>query len=263
MVVPNGLNQLFLCLSVVPPKHENFGSRIFGDCAQNGVGEYGAGGKFVEADYNCLLYCEMVHSGKAKHPWLPDWKSRQLPDQPKLKWSANFAQPSSQGEEIPGPEILKIATSLKDLGSKAFKGGDVRLALAKYQKGIRYLNEYPEANDNDPPTLGADLKALKVTLYNNSALMQNKLQDYEGAIKSCTNAIEAPGISDDAKAKAYYRRGTAYAARKNEDGAIADLEAAQKLAPNDAAISKDLAAFKKKALERVKKEKAAYAKYFS
>lgn len=69
---------------------------------QNGVGEYGVGYKFVDADYNCLLYCEMVHSGKAKHPWMPDWETRKLPDQPKLTWSANFAQPSSQGEEIPG-----------------------------------------------------------------------------------------------------------------------------------------------------------------
>ncbi|KIW08816.1 uncharacterized protein PV09_00747 [Verruconis gallopava] len=170
--------------------------------------------------------------------------------------------PEDQGEDIPGPEILKIATTLKDMGSQAFKNGDYRLALAKYQKGVRYLNEYPEANDDDPPTLNADLKSTKFALYNNSALMQIKLSEWEGAIKSATNAIDIPGVSDDQKAKAYYRRGLARAARKNEDEAIADLEAALKLAPNDAAVKKELATIKAKAAERLKKEKAAYAKYF-
>ena len=170
--------------------------------------------------------------------------------------------PEDQGEEIPGTDILKIATALKDIGTKAFKSGDNRLALAKYQKASRYLNEYPEPNEGDPATLGADLKSLKFALYNNAALMQTKLSDWEGAIKSATNAIEVEGTTDDQKAKAYYRRGLARAARKSEDDAIADLEAAQKLAPNDGAIKKELADIKKKAADRVKKEKAAYAKFF-
>jgi peptidyl-prolyl isomerase D len=171
--------------------------------------------------------------------------------------------PEDQGEDLSGTEILKIATTLKDLGSTAFKKGDLSLALAKYQKGIRYLNEYPEPNEGDPATLGTDLTTTKFQLYSNSALMQNKLKDYEGAIKSATSALALDGIADDQKAKVFYRRGTARAARKNEDGAIEDFEAAQKLAPNDAAIKKDLAAIKAKAADRVKKEKAAYSKFFN
>jgi peptidyl-prolyl isomerase D len=170
--------------------------------------------------------------------------------------------PEDQGEDIPGPEILKIATALKDLGSQAFKKADTRLALAKYQKGIRYLNEYPAANEGDPPTLDADLKSTKFALYNNSALMQIKISDWEGAIKSATNAVEIPGVSDANKAKAYYRRGLARSNRKNEDEAVEDLEAALKLAPTDAAIKRELGEIKSKAAERAKKEKAAYAKFF-
>jgi hypothetical protein len=44
----------------------------------------------------------MVHSGHQKHPWLPDFATRKIPAQPKVEWTSNFAQPSSQGEEIPG-----------------------------------------------------------------------------------------------------------------------------------------------------------------
>jgi peptidyl-prolyl isomerase D len=173
--------------------------------------------------------------------------------------------PEDQGEDIPGPEILKIASALKEFGTKAFKSGDNRVALAKYQKAIRYLNEYPEANEGDPETLGADLKSTKFALYSNSALMQIKLSDWQGADKSATSALElkAEKVTDDQKAKAYYRRGLARAAKKNEDDAIADYEAALKLAPNDGAVKKELADIKKKAADRIKKEKAAYAKAFA
>lgn len=170
--------------------------------------------------------------------------------------------PEDQGEDIPGPEILKIGTELKDLGNKAFKAGDFRVALEKYQKGIRYINEYPAANEGDPPTLEADLKAVKFTLYNNSALMQIKTSDFEGAIKSASNAIDTEGVSDEQKGKAYFRRGLAYSSKKNEDKAIADLEQALKLVPGDPAITKELAAIKRKAAEHAKKEKAAYKKFF-
>ena len=170
--------------------------------------------------------------------------------------------PEDQGEDIPGTEILKIGAELKDLGNKAFKGGDAQLALAKYQKGLRYLNEYPAANESDPPTLDADLKTTKFTLYNNSALMQIKTNDFDGAIKSATSAVGIAGVPDEQKGKAYFRRGLARAGRKNEDEAIADLEEAIKLVPNDPQIKKELDAIKKKAAERAKKEKAAYAKFF-
>lgn len=171
--------------------------------------------------------------------------------------------PEDQGEDIPGTEILQIANTLKDMGNKAFKGGDFRTALSKYQKGIRYLNEYPEANEGDPATLDADLKATKFSLHNNSALMQIKLKDYDAAIRSASSAVEIPGVSDDQKAKALFRRGTARAARKNEDDALLDLVEAEKLAPNDKAIKKELSDIKHKAAARKAKEKAAYSKFFN
>ena len=69
-------------------------------------------------------------------------------------------------------------------------------------------------------------------------------------------------MSDQDKAKAYYRKALALLGLKDDEEAVKSLETAQKLAPGDAAISKELGAAKKKAAEHAKKEKAAYKKFF-
>ncbi|KAF2095671.1 peptidyl-prolyl cis-trans isomerase 1 [Rhizodiscina lignyota] len=170
--------------------------------------------------------------------------------------------PDDQGKDLSGQEILKIATDLKDMGNKAFKAGHNALALAKYEKGIRYLHEYPAAQETDPPELFPKLTALKVSLYNNSAMLQNKTGDYDGAITSATYALNLADVGDADKAKAYFRRAQARSSKRADDEAIKDLEEAKKYAPNDGAILKELAAAKARASQRLKKEKEAYKKFF-
>ncbi|KAL8693948.1 MAG: hypothetical protein Q9218_001306 [Villophora microphyllina] len=170
--------------------------------------------------------------------------------------------PEDQGKDIKAPETLKIATELKDFGNKAFKTGDLNLALDKYQKGLRYLNENPEVEKDDPSELPKQLTTIRFTLHSNSALLQNKLMSFEEAQKSATNALEQKDIANADRAKAFYRRGLANQGLKDDDQAIKDFEEALKLAPGDAAISKELSATKKKIAEQSKKEKAAYKKFF-
>jgi peptidyl-prolyl isomerase D len=171
--------------------------------------------------------------------------------------------PEDQGEDIPGLEIVKIVNDLKTRGTDAFKKGDVALGLAKYQKGLRYLHEYPEALENDPPELGPALASLRIALHSNSALLQLKLNDYADAEKSASNAVAVPQIKAPEKGKALYRRALARKGLKNEEDAVADLEEALKSVPEDAAVKNELAAVKKAASDRAKKEKAAYGKFFS
>ena len=64
------------------------------------------------------------------------------------------------------------------------------------------------------------------------------------------------------RAKASYRKALALLGLKDDEEAVKNLETAQALAPNDAAISKELGAAKKRAAEHAKKEKAAYKKFF-
>ncbi|KAF2871497.1 peptidyl-prolyl cis-trans isomerase D [Massariosphaeria phaeospora] len=165
-------------------------------------------------------------------------------------------------EEWKGEQILQIATELKDLGNKAFKNSNLQLGLAKYQKALRYLHEYPAALDTDAPDLGDKLNALKISLYSNTALLQNKLGQHSEAADSATKALDIAGISDKDKAKAYFRRAQARIVKKNEDEALADLNAAIKCAPGDAAILKELDVLKTKVRDRKEKEKKAYKNAF-
>ena len=170
--------------------------------------------------------------------------------------------PQDQAQEFKGPDVLKIATELKGYGNKAFKANDLTLALAKYQKGLRYLNEYPEALPEDPPELSKELTQIRFTLHSNSALLQIKLKSYVEAQHSADNALEVGEVSNQDRAKASYRKALALLGLKDDEEAVKTLETAQKLAPGDAAISKELSAAKKKAAEHAKKEKAAYKKFF-
>ncbi|KAL1610080.1 peptidyl-prolyl cis-trans isomerase cpr6 [Paraconiothyrium brasiliense] len=166
-------------------------------------------------------------------------------------------------EEWKGTDILAIATALKDLGNKAFKAGALQLGIAKYQKGLRYLHEYPTLLDSDPKELGTQLNALKISLHLNSALLQNKVGQYAEAADSAGKALEIEGISEKDQAKAYFRRAQARVGRKNEEEALQDLETAGKLAPGDAAITKELEVVKRRVKERKEKEKKAYKNAFN
>ena len=134
--------------------------------------------------------------------------------------------------------------------------------MDKYQKGIRYLNEDPSL-DNEPPETKKELDALRFTLNSNSALLANKLKAWDDALRYASAALDVANITDAEKAKALFRRGQAEVGLKDEDAALKDLEEANKLAPGDAAVMKELATLKKSAAERAKKEKAAYSKFFS
>ena len=172
--------------------------------------------------------------------------------------------PDDQGTDMKGTEYFKIASELKDFGNKAFKAGDLETGIEKYQKGLQYLNEYPEANESDPKELDGQMKQLRFTIHNNSALLANKCKRYGDAEKWAGFAIDAiaPDAKDVDKAKAYHRRGTARVALKDEDGGKTDLQMAAKLAPGDAAIAKELAAVKKSIREKERKLGAAYSKGF-
>jgi peptidyl-prolyl isomerase D len=151
---------------------------------------------------------------------------------------------------------------LKGFGNAAFKGGDLSLGIDKYQKGLRYLNEEPSL-DAEPAETKASLDALRFTLNSNSALLFNKLKDYNEGKRCASAALDVVGITDAEKAKALFRRAVAEIGLKDEEAAQADLEEANKLVPNDPAVVKELSAVKKAAAERAKKEKAAYSKFFS
>jgi peptidyl-prolyl isomerase D len=175
----------------------------------------------------------------------------------------DFPEDAKSGEkEFTAAEVIKIATEVKEFGNKAFKDGNLELGLEKYQKGLRYLNEDPGLS-SEPEETKRTLNALRFTLNSNSALLSNKLKQYDDAVRSATFALEVSDISDVDKGKALYRRAIAEVALKDEEAALRDLEEASKLVPGDAAVTKELSAVKRAAADRAKKEKAAYSKFFT
>jgi peptidyl-prolyl isomerase D len=170
--------------------------------------------------------------------------------------------PEDQAGESTPSQIVKIATDLKGFGNTAFKAGDLNLGLDKYQKGLRYLNEDPSL-DGEPPETKKAIDALRFTLNSNSALLSNKLKAYDDALRSASAALDVAGITDADKAKALYRRAIAEVGLKDQESALKDLEEANKLVPNDAAVVKELVQVKKVTAERARKEKAAFSKAFA
>lgn len=166
-------------------------------------------------------------------------------------------------DEWEGAQILKIATELKDMGNAAFKKQDLSLGIKKYDKSLRYLHEIPAPSDNEPSELWKSLQALKITVYSNLALLQNKSSQYNEAAESATKALESEGITEKDLAKVYFRRATAKIGKKNDEDALADLNEAIKYAPGDAAIVKELDLVKKKVQARKDKEKKVYANAFN
>ena len=171
--------------------------------------------------------------------------------------------PEDLREQPSASETVKIATELKGFGNTAFKAGDLSLGLDKYQKGLRYLNAEPTLAGEEAEDTGKQLDALRFTLNSNSALLSNKLKDFAEGERSASAALQVGGTTDAEKAKALYRRGVAYVGLKDDDKALADLEKANGLVPNDGAVVKELAEVKKRATDRAKKEKAAYSKFFA
>ncbi|OAA51135.1 cyclophilin D [Beauveria brongniartii RCEF 3172] len=168
----------------------------------------------------------------------------------------------AEQQPLPASKILEVATACKDFGNKAFKAGDLHLGLEKYEKGLRYLNEDPDL-DNEPATTKPALDALRFSLNNNSALLSMKLQSWAECQRSASAALAATGeVKDADRAKALYRRGVAHVHLKDEEAAVKDLEEAHKLAPGDGLIVSELNSVKTKATARAAKEKAAYKKFF-
>ncbi|KAL3477816.1 peptidyl-prolyl cis-trans isomerase D [Aspergillus californicus] len=171
------------------------------------------------------------------------------------------------GEPLSASVCFKIASELKNFGNVAFKSGNVALGLEKYQKGLRYLNsEFSEPEENDSKDLEPQMKSLRFTLHSNSSLLANKLGQFRNAKTWATYALEVAetaSVKDADKAKVYYRRAVADSGLREEDGALKDLKEASNLAPNDAAITAEMARVNQAMKARDEKEKATARRFFS
>ena len=171
--------------------------------------------------------------------------------------------------ELSIDEKIETAVRLKEEGNNYFKSEQYKEAIRKYNYSVLYL----KGLGDDPATKmvpGMQSKALTksqcatrsqtlLACYNNLSACMLKDKRYERVILHTTNALE---LQPEGSSKVFYRRGAAYLAIGNLDGADADLKKAHSLSPADAAINSQLAELEIKMRVFRKKEKELYAGMF-
>jgi peptidyl-prolyl isomerase D len=162
-------------------------------------------------------------------------------------------------------ELIAIAEACKGYGTTAFKAGNHTIAIDKYQKALRYLNE---DLDQDTDEAGAaetekTLAALRFALNNNMALANMKLGAWGEVVACADAALAVDGIGASERAKALYRRGKAGVELRDLDRAAEDLKEAHQLVPGDAVVAAEHAAVKKKLAKADASQRAAVKKFFS
>lgn len=156
--------------------------------------------------------------------------------------------------------VFKAINHLKEIGTTLFKKGDFEKSLQKYLKAASYLKDYLPDDLSEERLL--EQSKLKVSTFLNVALVGLKLNKNTTVLQAATDALEEDNLDDKSKAKALYRRGSAYLKLKNTDTALKDLHAALELSPADGAIKKAIEDVKKAEREHKEKEKRAFSKMF-
>ena len=169
--------------------------------------------------------------------------------------------PDNDNVNVEKPEeVLKAIAEIKEIGTKQFKDGNLETAFKKYSKAASYITEFYAGDLNDEQK--AELNKLTISVNLNIALVGLKLAKYNQVLKAATEALETEGIDDKSKAKALFRRGSAYLKQKNTEDALTDLKEALQLAPTDGGIKKAIDDLNKLEAERIAKEKKAFSKFF-
>ena len=139
----------------------------------------------------------------------------------KNQYSAAMNQQKAQSEyQLRGAEQLK-------------KEGNALVGQGKYTEAIE---KYMRVKNNlaDDPAPGA--KTLRQSCQLNMSLCFNKTSRFNSAISECAEVLKSDGKS----LKAYYRRGQAYAFKKEFKPAVADLRRALALSPGDETVKAEV-----------------------
>ncbi|XP_056142879.1 peptidyl-prolyl cis-trans isomerase D [Lampris incognitus] len=154
-------------------------------------------------------------------------------------------------------QVLSVAEDMKSIGNNFFKSQDWQNAIKKYSKALRYLAVSGEQLEEEEIQKKMESTALSCIL--NTAACKLKLQLWQEALDSCTEALEL----DQSNTKALFRRAQAWQGLKDYDKAMTDLKKAQEGAPADKAISNEIKKVQLKVKEQKEKEKKIYAKMFA
>ena len=117
--------------------------------------------------------------------------------------------------------LIQTAKMLKKDGKAKFKANLFKKAEKDYKDALGYAETVK--NDSEK------LKKLKAKILQNMSVCTNNTQNFYNSIQNCTRALEL----DDKAFGALYTRSLAFFNLKQWDEAMADVDAAIKLNPNN------------------------------
>ena len=148
-------------------------------------------------------------------------------------------------------EMFEAAQKHKEEGNAKYKEKNMREAENQYRQAIYNLNACKLENE--------DAKKLRLTSYQNLALVLNSVGDYGESIRTCAKALQVDGKA----VKALYLRSVAYQKSQNFGEATNDLKAAIILAPGDKKLRDEFASLKAAKAKYAASQRGAMAKMFS
>lgn len=154
-------------------------------------------------------------------------------------------------------EKLSIAQHHRKKGTELFNQGNIEFSFRRYSKSLKYLIcMYPE--DEIPENLLTEYLNLKSVVYANMSACQAKFNHHEFVVTNCTSALSI----EPNNLKALYRRAQAFLSLKDFEQALADVNAALNIEPDNRALHKLMKETKKKIKDSDNEMKEAMSKMF-
>lgn len=164
-----------------------------------------------------------------------------------------------EGEDF--AKAYEAANIIKESGSLLFKRKDYQNALFKYQKALKYVNEYiPEADVDRDHNL--KFNSLKSKLYLNICLMLYYLKNYDEAIKYSSYLLEMDSVPEADRAKAHFRKGNCYFMNNRLELALEEYKSSKMLNPDIEMVDRKIEITQEKLHTRLEKTKKNISKFF-
>lgn len=157
---------------------------------------------------------------------------------------------------------FKAANTIKESGTLLYKKKDFQNAYYKYMKSLRYVNEFipEESVDKDNAIKFVNLK---IKVYLNLSLVLYYLQNYDESIKYATYLLEMENVPEEDQAKAFYRRGNSYFAKKKWEEAHKDYKACEERNKQDKVVMEKIENVEKELEKKKEKAKQTMSKFFT
>jgi len=150
--------------------------------------------------------------------------------------------------EFDEEERKTMALALKNDGNELFKSKIILDARNVYLKAIKFIED----------DTGEEIDELKFSLYNNLALMNIKLKEFDKAIEVAKKAIDI----NFTNVKIWFRKAQAEYGVHNYQQALDDLKEALNLEPENEEVIKEIHRVNEKLKEQKEKDKKFYASMF-